>query len=51
MRSITITLPDEVAHIIEVRAAIDDLRLPRAIELLLREVAIKYKEARDAGTA
>lgn len=34
-RKITITLPDDIAHTLEVRAAIDGLKLEQGIELLL----------------
>jgi len=35
MRQITITLPADIAHALEVRAAIDDLRVAEGIEQLL----------------
>lgn len=38
MKSYTIELPDDVAHILEVRAAIDDMRAEEGISLLLQKL-------------
>lgn len=35
MRNVTITLPDTIAHRLEIRAAIDDMTLADGIALLL----------------
>lgn len=40
MRSITITLEDEVASFIELRAAIDDLRLDEAVTRLVNDITV-----------
>lgn len=48
MKTITITLPDDVAETLSIRAAIDDMRLPEAIEILLCELVQNFQERRAA---
>jgi hypothetical protein len=43
-RTMTIELPEDVAHILEVRMAIDDVRLPEGISLLLTKLVEDFKE-------
>lgn len=45
-KTIQITLPHDVAHLIEVQAAKDNLRLAEGIERLLCFVAASYKASR-----
>ena len=53
IKSIQINLPHDVAHLIEVQAAKDNLRLAEGIERLLCFVAENYKVSRGevAGNA
>ncbi|MGE3550712.1 MAG: hypothetical protein AB7I29_12530 [Geobacter sp.] len=44
MRTMTIHLPEDVAHILEVRMAIDGVRLPEGVELLLTKLVEDFKE-------
>ena len=46
MKTYTIRLDDDIAHRLEIRAAIDDLPAETGIELLLTEIIIKYEEAK-----
>lgn len=46
MRQITISLPDDIAHSIEIRAAIDDLTLAQGIEAYLVDVTEAYNVGR-----
>lgn len=48
-RTIQITLPHDVAHLIEVRAAMDKLRLSEGIEQMLCVVAEGFKERREVS--
>lgn len=53
MKTLYIEISDDVAHAIEVRAAMDDLTLKQGVELLLAELVGMFKEAREyekAGT-
>lgn len=43
MKQVTINLPDDVAHTIEVRAAIDNLRIEEAISNLLVHIVEFWK--------
>lgn len=47
IKTIQITLPHDVAHLIEVQAAKDNLRLTDGIERLLCFVAANYKASRE----
>ena len=44
MKLLTIELDNNVAHVLEVRAAIDDLTLKQGIEALLTELVEVFKE-------
>lgn len=46
-KTIQITLPHDVAHLIEIRAAHDNLRLAEGIEQLLCFVAANYQASRE----
>jgi hypothetical protein len=43
MKQFTITLPEEIAHVLEVRAAIDDQKPEQGIELLLCELVKNWR--------
>ena len=45
-RTITISLPDDVAHDLEVRAAIDDLKLDEGVGQLLNELVKRWRLTR-----
>lgn len=44
MKQITISLPDDVAHRLEIRAAIDDLTLVQGVEQLLNHLYDHFSE-------
>lgn len=51
MRSITIHLPEHIAHRLEVRAAIDDMRIAEGIEDFLTKLIVYFeKETRHEVT-
>jgi hypothetical protein len=47
VREVLIRLPDHVAHVLEVRAAIDGMRLPEGIERILAELVKRFDERRS----
>jgi len=51
MRTVTITLPEDVAHLFEVRAAMDDMRLPEALSDLLTTLAHKFRQRAEPAKA
>lgn len=46
MKQLTIELSDEVFHYLEVRAAIDDMRIKQAVEEFLSALVTARKERR-----
>lgn len=46
MRTVTIELPDDVAHRLEVRAAVDDLKVETGIVQLLTHLVEVYEDGR-----
>lgn len=44
MRTMTIEIPEDVANILEVRMAIDNIRLPEGVSLLLTKLVEDFKE-------
>jgi len=49
MKQLTITLDDDVFNLLEVRAAIDDMRIKEAVETLLAELVGTYKKSKSVG--
>lgn len=50
-KQITIAIPEEVAHVLEVRGAIDGLRLSEAISALLTKLARDFAQRSEQGKA
>ena len=48
-RTIQITLPHDVAHLVEVRAAMDNLRLSEGIEQMLCIAVEGFRERREVS--
>jgi len=46
MKQLTIDLEDDVFSHLEVRAAIDDMRIKEGVERLLTEMVMSHKEGR-----
>lgn len=46
-RQVTLTLDSDVAHLLEIRAAIDDLTLIQGLEQLINECATRFVEKRQ----
>jgi hypothetical protein len=46
MKTLTLDLPDEVYSHLEIRSAIDDMRIKEGVEHMLIEMASAHKERR-----